>query len=263
MQQRQPDIAFLDELIRTHEEHLGDNDRAFLRRAYSTDPEIYRQRLRAIAFNGLDHILDAGCGFGQWTLALADLNNHVSSLDAKATRIDVLNDILARFDIHNVTTHVGRIEEVPYPDAAFDAVFCYIAIFYAGWLAALDEIVRVLKPGGRLYVTGNGIGWHLHLWFDRPNAAADYEPREIVCRAFADTVEYERSGRPPATQLIVEPEAMIEAVEQRGLTVLARGDEGTIHVNRDTPAPQPFFAGSYHGHTGCYEILAQKEAPRS
>ena len=30
MQQCQPDIAFLDELIRTHEEHLGDNDRAFL-----------------------------------------------------------------------------------------------------------------------------------------------------------------------------------------------------------------------------------------
>lgn len=262
MPPKNPSPTLLEELIEQHDERLGDNDRAFLRRVFSRDLDVYRQRLEAIGFVGLDRVLDAGCGFGQWTLALAHLNNHVSSIDVRDSRIAVLNDILGNLGINNVTAHAGRLEQLPYADAGFDSVFCYMALFYTGWLAALDELTRVLKHGGRLYVTANGIGWYVHLWCNRPNAAPDYEPREVVARTFADTVAYERSRRPPTTQIIIEPQVLIEALEERGFTILDRADEGTIRAASGAPAPQPFFSGSYFGQVGCYEILAGKAAPR-
>jgi hypothetical protein len=80
-----------------------------------------------------------------------------------------------------------------------------------------------------------------------------------VARTLADTVEYERSGRPPTAQLIIEPEELTGSLEARGFTVLARGPEGTIRVDERLAAPQPFFAGSYFGQLGCYEILARKQ----
>jgi SAM-dependent methyltransferase len=254
-----PSAAFLEDLIEQHDERLGDNDRAFLRRVFSRDLDVYRRRLEAIGFAGLDRVLDAGCGFGQWTLALAGLNHHVWSVDVRKSRLLVLKDILHHLEVSNVTVEEARIERMPCQDAMFDAIFCYIAIFYTDWRAALDEFIRVLNDGGRLYVTGNDIGWYLHLWYNRPHATADYDPREIVARTFADTVEYERSGRPPTTQLIVEPEVMVNAMAERGLTILDRGDEGTIHAAADAPAPRPLFSGSYFGQVGCYEILARKE----
>ncbi|MDY7109712.1 MAG: class I SAM-dependent methyltransferase [Planctomycetota bacterium] len=255
--------AILDDLIRTHQSRLSANDRAFLRRVFSTDPELYRTRLRALGFVGLRRVLDAGCGFGQWSLALAQLNDRVASVDANAARIRLLDDILQRTATGNVEARAGRLEQLPYADGSFDAAFCYIALFYCDWRAALGELVRVLRPGGRLYVTGNGIGWYLHLWFNRPNATSDYEPREIVARTFADTVEYERSGRPPNGQLIIEPAGLATALEASGLAVLARGAEGTIHADQSAPPPRPFFEASYFGQVGCYEILAQKqERPR-
>jgi len=260
--EKDPNRTLLEELIGKHDERLGDNDRAFLRRVFSRDLDVYRRRLQAIGFVALDCVLDAGCGFGQWTLALAELNDHVSSIDLRQSRIAVLKDILRHLGINNVAAHAGRLEQLPYPDGSFDSVFCYMALFYTDWLAALDELTRVLKRGGRLYVTANGIGWYMHLWSNRPNAAPDYDPRDVVARTFADTVAYERSRRPPTTQIIIEPQVLIEALEERGFTILDRGDEGTIHAAPDAPAPQPFFSGSYFGQVGCYEILAGREAPR-
>jgi SAM-dependent methyltransferase len=263
MDHDQPVAQILDDVIRGHENCLGENDQAFLRRVFSTAPETYEQRLRAIAFAGLERVLDAGCGFGQWTIALARLNEWVASLDVQPARIDVLTELLRRSGIQNVEARAGRLEALPYRDGFFDGVFCYISIFYADWRAALDEIVRVLRPGGRLYTTGNGLGWYLHLWRNRPHATPDYEPRDVVARTLEDTVEYERSRRPPTAQLIIEPDTMVEALTTRHLTIVARGDEGTIHVDRRVDAPRPFFSGCYFGQTGCYEVLAQKGKGRS
>lgn len=244
-----------EELVR----RLGDNDRRFLRRVYETPAAVYEARVSAVGFAGRTCVLDAGCGFGQWTLALARVNDRVEAVDASPDRLGVLERMAAAAGLGNIRTQRGRIESLPFEDEAFDAVFCYGVIFCADWKSALAEFGRVLGPAGRLYVTGCGLGWYLHLWKNRPNAADDHDPRETAALSFRNTLEYARSGRPPKHgHVIIEREEMELEMRRHGLTIVDSGYEGTISLNADAPPPQPFFRGEYEGHPGGYEIVADK-----
>lgn len=53
-----------------------------------------------------------------------------------------------------VAVEVGDATRLRYSDAAFDGVFVYHTLHHLpDWRAGLAEAVRVLKPGGRLYVS--------------------------------------------------------------------------------------------------------------
>jgi demethylmenaquinone methyltransferase/2-methoxy-6-polyprenyl-1,4-benzoquinol methylase len=60
---------------------------------------------------------------------------------------------------------VGRAEQLPFPDATFDAVtFTYLLRYVADPAATLVELARVLKPGGALasleFAVPPNPGWH-------------------------------------------------------------------------------------------------------
>jgi SAM-dependent methyltransferase len=53
----------------------------------------------------------------------------------------------------NVAYVRGVAEQLPFGDASFDAVCCYAALYLIDDpFAAIDELVRVLSPGGRVAV---------------------------------------------------------------------------------------------------------------
>ena len=91
--------------------------------------------------------LDAGCGTGFQSEILAALGYRTHGIDLAAALLAVARARLpqARF-IH------GRLEALPYRDAAFDAVVCCGSTlsFVTDPAAALGELGRVLRPGGRL-----------------------------------------------------------------------------------------------------------------
>jgi SAM-dependent methyltransferase len=58
--------------------------------------------------------------------------------------------------------HVGPAHELPVPDATYDAVLCTQVLEHVPNPAAVvAELARVLRPGGRLYVTVP-LAWELH-----------------------------------------------------------------------------------------------------
>lgn len=69
----------------------------------------------------------------------------------------------------NATTEVANLEEgLPYPDKFFDEVYCRSVLEHIKNLGIfIDEIYRVLKPKGKLYVRTDHAGFLLAYLLDR------------------------------------------------------------------------------------------------
>src|SRR6185437_741923 len=90
-----------------------------------------------------DRVLDVAGGPGALAAALVERVASVTVLDAAAALLDHAPE--------GVETVVGRAEQLPFADASFDLVTCVNSLHHIARPArALDEMARVLGPGGRL-----------------------------------------------------------------------------------------------------------------
>lgn len=92
-------------------------------------------------------VLDAGCGSGRTLLELARFGE-VYGLELNEEAAAVAR---ARGDF---AIHIGRVEELPFPDGTFDLTTCLDVIEHTpNDVAALAELRRVSRPGARLLMT--------------------------------------------------------------------------------------------------------------
>lgn len=101
-------------------------------------------------------VIDIGAGYGGAARWLAQTHLcHVSCLnlsEAQNARNRVLTDAAGLTDLIEVTD--GSFEDIPCPDAQFDVAWSQDAILHSGRRArVLEEIDRVLKPGGQFIFT--------------------------------------------------------------------------------------------------------------
>jgi ubiquinone/menaquinone biosynthesis C-methylase UbiE len=99
-----------------------------------------------------DRVLDVGCGTGALLAALAGSASGVrlAGIDPSPEMLAVARGKLAPA----VELQVAWAEQIPYDAATFDAVVsCSVFHYLREPLAALREMARVVKPGGRLVIT--------------------------------------------------------------------------------------------------------------
>jgi SAM-dependent methyltransferase len=106
---------------------------------------------RLLALEDGDTVLDIGCGTGAFTRDFAAV---VGALGL-AIGLDAAPAMLARAVRETLAGNVAYVradaERLPFRPASFDAICCFAALhLLADPWAALDEIGRVLAPGGRL-----------------------------------------------------------------------------------------------------------------
>ena len=97
-------------------------------------------------------VLDAGCGIGGTAITLAETCGvSVTGLTICEPHIAVATQHAEERGVgHLVDFRYGDFMDLPFPDAAFDAVLNHESFCYAeDKLAYLRGVYRVLKPGGR------------------------------------------------------------------------------------------------------------------
>jgi ubiquinone/menaquinone biosynthesis C-methylase UbiE len=95
------------------------------------------------------HVLDAGCGAGHTAMTVAPFAQTVVAYDLTAPMLRQVEQLAAERGCANVVTRRGDVEHLPFEPASFDAVVSrYSAHHWPRPQRALEEIRRVLKPGG-------------------------------------------------------------------------------------------------------------------
>ena len=107
--------------------------------------------LEAAALRGDEEVLDIGCGAGHTALAFATRAGRVEALDLTEAMLAQARRLARERGALNVRFRLGDAEALPYPDASFDRVTARQCMHhFPDPGRALDEIARVLRPGGAL-----------------------------------------------------------------------------------------------------------------
>jgi len=97
-------------------------------------------------------VADVGAGTGFMAAGLAPLVGKVYALDGSTAMLDVARHNLAQFD--NVEFQESDGQSLSLSDESMDVVFANMYLHHCtDPLAAIREMVRVLRPGGRLVIT--------------------------------------------------------------------------------------------------------------
>jgi len=175
---------------------FGEEAARRLERTYMT-PDIVRQREATLALFAAkpgESIVDIGSGPGFLCESLAQQvgpQGRVLGVDVSESMIESARQ---RNPFGNLTYELGDAVTVPAQDASFDAAISTQVFEYVADVdAAIREMRRVLKPGGRALVVAtdwDGVVWHssdrermarmMRAW--EPHCADPRLPRTLVAR---------------------------------------------------------------------------------
>ncbi len=123
-------------------------------RTRGNDLEDFRQRARAVAEHlGHGRVLEVAPGPGFFAIELAKLGDfQVTGLDISQTLVQIAAEN-ARAAGARVDFQLGNASAMPLADASFDFVYCSAAFKnFSEPVEALDEMYRVLRPGGEALI---------------------------------------------------------------------------------------------------------------
>jgi ubiquinone/menaquinone biosynthesis C-methylase UbiE len=114
-------------------------------------------------------VLDCGCGTG--TLAIVakrqvGSQGRVHGIDLSRDQLDVARKKARKAGL-DIEFHEGSVDELPFPDASFDAIFSTLMVHHLPKdikIAAFREMRRVLKPDGRIVIVDFGPPEHTWGW---------------------------------------------------------------------------------------------------
>lgn len=104
---------------------------------------------------GFRDFLDVGCGLGRHSVYMASHGFDVKAVDLSAFGVAQTLE-WAKRDGLKVDAKVSNMLSLGYDDCSFDCAMAYNVIYHtdsAGFVTALGEINRVLRPGGELFLT--------------------------------------------------------------------------------------------------------------
>jgi ubiquinone/menaquinone biosynthesis C-methylase UbiE len=152
-----------------------------------SDPEHYRLIFDLLAAQEGETILDVGCGAGGAVRALAPQvgsRGRVIGIDVSATMIAEAEKRAAEVELP-IAFRVGDAQALPFDDNTFDGCYSFgVFEILPDPRQGLCEMVRVLRPGGRLVAPAP----------DRDGVIIDAADRDVTRRLQHFMSDYEMNG---------------------------------------------------------------------
>ena len=230
-------------------EQASDYEQEFIRSEFTgiRTLENYIKRLEFHGFASMNCVLDAGCGYGQWSLAMSRVNTFVEGVDINEFRLNGAKSLAKSMKSSNTNFHQSSVEKLPFPDEHFDGIFCYGVFMFTHMPTVLKEFHRVMRPSGKLYVNANTIGWYLHLLMDVP------WNRKNALKMIIKTMIGHKRG------IVVREKWLKRQLKSAGFHILSFGNEGETSINPDSVSENmPFYQKNYYGRPGILELIAVK-----
>jgi ubiquinone/menaquinone biosynthesis C-methylase UbiE len=123
-----------------------------------TDPQVLA-RVVELARPHQDWIaLDIATGSGHTAFALAPHVREIFAIDITPEMLREAESLQAERSINNVTFRAGDVHALPFEDGSFQLVTCRRAAHhFSDIVRALQEIYRVLSPGGRIIIDDRSV----------------------------------------------------------------------------------------------------------
>ena len=95
-------------------------------------------------------LLEIGAGMGENTEPLVDMTYEVCATDISPKSVKLMNNVF--YECANFSAEVADMEKLPFDDESFNVVCSAGSLSYGDNKMVMNEIYRVLKPGGMLVV---------------------------------------------------------------------------------------------------------------
>jgi ubiquinone/menaquinone biosynthesis C-methylase UbiE len=127
-----------------------------------------REMLAALPIAAGDRVLDIACGDGAYSSWLAEkvgAQGSVTAVDISSAWLQVAQETIERpASRDRVTLCEASIDELPFADDMFDVVWCAQSLYsLPDTRRALEEMVRVVRPGGIVALLENDTLHHILL----------------------------------------------------------------------------------------------------
>lgn len=131
---------------------------------YEYDPVIEKNVIPLFQKYKVNKILDLGCGTGRHAEVFANNNFRVVGVDIAEVATNISEETM---NDPRIAFFTGDMKDIRFPDNYFDAVFCFQVVHHAKvyeiW-KAFDEITRVLKKEGILFITLPSVEKNEHIF---------------------------------------------------------------------------------------------------
>lgn len=132
-----------------------------------SQPNSFQPFLETVAGIRVERMLDVGCGIGQMLYPFVAFKGAFGvGIDPNPEACRIGQDFYAEQTLSDRVRFItGKAEELPFESASFDVVNCGLALPYMDNARALDEMGRVLRPGGILLLRIHHTRYYLRdLW---------------------------------------------------------------------------------------------------
>jgi len=194
---------------------------------------------KRLAFERVRDVLDVGCGVGHWGQLLANVlpgDARVAGVDRdplwveKAAARTATRGLADRFSYQ-----AGVAEKLPFADASFDLVTCQTVLIHTGDPgAALDEMIRVARPGGLILAA---------------------EPNNLARALIFDTL----SINDPTDEVVAR--VRLQLVCERGKAAVGQGNNSVGDLVPGLFAARGLTDISVHLNDKCDALLPPYETP--